>query len=59
MILVDFKYRDNKGKIVTITKYINPACIHVDNIYIGKRKYWISSREYHIDESKIVVWLKS
>ena len=58
-MVVDFKYKDKKGKYQTVTKNIDVACIYVDNVRINHKAYYITSREYHLEESKIVVWLKS
>lgn len=55
---VDFKYKDKKGKYQTVTKNVDIACIYVDNVRIGHKAYYITSREYHLEDSKIVVWLK-
>lgn len=58
-MVVEFKYKDNKGKYQTITKNIDVACIYVDNVRINHKIYYVISREYHLEDSKIVVWLKS
>ena len=57
-MIVDFKYKDKKGKYQTVTKNIDAACIYVDIIRINHKSYYVVSREYHLEDSKIVVWLK-
>lgn len=58
-MIVDFKYKDKKGKYQTVTKNIDAACTFVDSVRINNKAYYITSREYYLEESKIVVWLKS
>lgn len=58
-MIIDFKYKDSKGKYQSITKNIDPACLQVEKVFIGRQHYWIEKRELHLNEPKIVVWLKS
>lgn len=58
-MIIDFKYKDKKGKYQTVTKNIDAACIYVDNVRINHKPYYVVSREYHLEDSKIVIWLKS
>ena len=57
-MIIDFKYKDTKGKLQTATKNLEPCCIEVERVYIGNKHYYIERRELHINEPKIVVWLK-
>lgn len=57
-MVVDFKYKDNKGKYQTVTKNLEPGCLEVEQVYIGNKHYYIEKRVLYINEPKIVVWLK-
>lgn len=57
-MVVDFKYKDKKGKYQTVSKNLEPGCLEVEQVYIGNKRYYIERRELHINEPKIVVWLK-
>ena len=57
-MIIEFKYRDDKGKLCTITKNLDPACLQVNDVYIGHKYYFIRKKELHLKESKIAVWLK-
>ena len=58
-MIIDFKYKDEKGKYQTVTKNLEPGCLEVERVYISNKHYYIERRELHINEPKIVVWLKS
>jgi hypothetical protein len=58
-MIVEYKYKNNKGKLQTITKNLSPACTSVETIYIGHKRYRIDKRELYLNEPKLVVWLKS
>lgn len=57
-MIIEFKYRNNKGKLCSVTKNSDPACLQVNDVYIGHKCYIILKKELHLIESKIVVWLK-
>ena len=57
-MVIDFKYRDNKGKLQTVTKNLEPGCLEVERVYIKNTYFYIERRELHLEEPKIVVWLK-
>lgn len=47
-MIVDFKYKDKKGKYQTVTKNIDASCIFVDSVRINNKAYYITSREYYL-----------
>lgn len=57
-MIIEFKYRDNKNKQQTVTKNLEPSCLSVERVFISGEKYWIERKELHVEEPKIVVWLK-
>lgn len=57
-MIIDFKYKDKKGKYQTVSKNLELGCLEVEQVYIGNKRYYIERRELHINEPKIVVWLK-
>ena len=34
-MIIDFKYKDNKGKYQSITKNMDPVCLQVEKVFIG------------------------
>lgn len=57
-MIIEFKYKDSKGKLQSITKNMDPGALDVERVYIKHQQYWIERRELYLDEPKIVVWLK-
>lgn len=40
-MIIEFKYRNNKGKLCSVTKNSDPACLQVNDVYIGHKSYII------------------
>ena len=57
-MIIEFKYRDSKNKQQTVTKNLEPSCLSVERVLISGERYWIEQTELHLEEPKIVVWLK-
>lgn len=57
-MIIEFKYKNEKGKYQTVTKNLEPGCLEIERVYISNKYYYIERRELHVDEPKIVVWLK-
>lgn len=57
-MIIEFKYRDSKNKLQTVTKNLEPSCHSIGGVFISGERYWIERIELHIAEPKITVWLK-
>ena len=57
-MIIEFKYKDEKGKLQVVTKNLDPGCLKAERVYINNKYYYVERQDLHIKEPKIVVWLK-